>query len=62
MLNLVVLFVGGKPKGVMSETSFNNLHSHRWWDYETWLYNVEQRDWEKTTITNVESLIQKYRG
>lgn len=62
MLNVVVLFVGNKPKGVMTDVQFNNLHSHRWWDYETWLHNVDQKDWDSTTITNVQNLIQKYRG
>ncbi len=61
MVNVVVLFVGGKPKGVMTDVQFNQINSHKWWDYDTLLRNVDERDWEQTNITNVHSLLLKYR-
>lgn len=61
MVNVVILFVGGKPKGVMTDVQFNQISSHKWWDYDTLLRNVDERDWEQTNITNVNNLLLKYR-
>lgn len=48
MKKLIVLFVNGKPKGIVTEASFKSMRTHWWHTKES--IEVPIEDWEKDKV------------
>lgn len=58
MKTLIVVLVGNKPKGIFTESQFDNYSGKKWWDSKQTV-EVPQQDWdaEKINIGNIEKYL-----
>jgi len=56
MVNVVVLFVGDKPKGIWKEHEVVSYKGNVWWDYIKPI-TITESDWVRL---DVKSISQKY--